>query len=190
MRKALLCIALVAGVAGAAAAKIEIRTERDKTFAFKGVRTWNWHPDGAGDVKMMSTATDDSKRIHDQLDPVITQAVDKELAARGLARRTEGPPDLLVNYYVLVMPATTSTDLGHFLPSVNEYGLPPIPRATTYLRAFERGSLVLDVVAPTLKTVVWRGIAQTEVNRDLSDQDRQARIAKAVHDIIKKLPTK
>ena len=58
------------------------------------------------------------------------------------------------------------------------------------LRAFERGSLVLDVTSPALKTVVWRGIAETEVDRDLTDADRKARIEKAVQDIVKKLPTK
>jgi hypothetical protein len=191
MRQILVGFALVAGIAtAAAAAKVEIRTQRDKSFSFKNLRTWDWHPDGAGDVKMMSTSFDDPKKVHEQLDPVITQAVEKELATRGLNRRAGGQTDLLVNYYLLVMPATSSTEMGQFLPSVAEYGLPPIKQATNYMRAFERGSLVIDIVAPALKTVVWRGIAQTEVNRELSDQDRQARIDKAVQDIIKKLPAK
>jgi hypothetical protein len=191
MRQVMVCFALVAGlVSAAAAAKVEIRTQRDKSFSFSNLHTWDWHPDGAGDVKMMSTSFDDPKQVKEQLDPVITQAVEKELATRGLNRTPGGKTDLLVNYYLLVMPATSSTEMGHFLPSVAEYGLPPIKQATNYMRAFERGSLVIDVVAPALKTVVWRGIAQTEVNRELSDQERSARINKAVQDIIKKLPAK
>jgi hypothetical protein len=191
MRQVVLCFALVAAlVTAATAAKVEIRTQRDKSFSFKNLRTWDWHPDGAGDVKMMSSTLDDPKRVREQLDPVITQAVEKELATRGLNRTPGGQTDLLVNYYLLVMPATSATQMGDFLPSVAEYGLPPIKQATNYMRAFERGSLVIDVVAPALKTVVWRGIAQTEVNRELSDEERRARINKAVQDIIKKLPAK
>ncbi len=58
------------------------------------------------------------------------------------------------------------------------------------LRAFERGSLVLDVTSPAKKSVVWRGVAETEVDRELSDDARKARIEKAVQDIVKKLPAK
>jgi hypothetical protein len=46
------------------------------------------------------------------------------------------------------------------------------------------------LAAASLKSVIWRGIAKTEVNRDLSDAERQARLEKAVQDIVKKLPTK
>jgi hypothetical protein len=142
-------------------------------------------------VKLMTTAMDkeQSGQWHALLDPIITRAVEKELSARGFERKPGGA-DFIVNYYVLTMPGTSSHEMGQFLPSVAEYGLPPIPRATTMLRAFERGSLVLDVSSPALKSVVWRGIAETEVNRELSDDARRARIEKAIQDIVKKLPTK
>ena len=189
MRPFVLGLALLIGLTSSAtAAKVEIRVQRDKQFSFKGIKTWDWHPDGAGDVKMMTNTFDDPKRIHEQLDPVITAAVEKELAARGFTRSTGGGSDLLVNYYVLVMPSSASTSVGQFLPGVNEYGLPPFPASTTYLRAFEKGSLVLDLVAPAQKSVVWRGVAQAEVNRELTPEERRARIGKIVADILKKLP--
>jgi hypothetical protein len=191
-RSILLLVLLLAGVtSGLAAPKVKIRTQGDKTFSFKNLRTWDWHADGAGEVKLMTTATDmeRSKQVHATLDPVITKAVEKELSARGFERKPGGA-DFIVNYYVLTVPGTASNQMGQFLPSVAEYGLPPIPQATTMLRAFERGSLVLDVTSPAKKSVVWRGIAETEVDRELSDDVRKARIEKAVQDIVKKLPAK
>ena len=188
----LLLLALLANVAvPSAAPKVKIRTQWDKTFSFKNLKTWDWHADGAGEVKLMTTQTEmeRSKEWHATLDPIITAAVEKELSARGFARKPGGA-DFIVNYYVLTLPGTASNEMGQFLPSVAEYGLPPIPRTTTMLRAFERGSLVLDVTSPALKSVVWRGIAETEVDRDLTDANRKARIEKAVQDIVKKLPTK
>jgi hypothetical protein len=174
-----------------AAPGVEIRTQRDKTFSFKNLRTWNWHADGAGEVKLMATQTDmeQAEQWHAALDPIITAAVERELSARGFQKLPAGG-DLIVNYYVLTLAGTSSQEMGQFLPGVAEYGLPPIPRATTMVRAFERGSLVLDITSPAQKSVVWRGIAETEVDRRISDADRKTRIEKAVKDIVKKLPTK
>lgn len=173
------------------AQKIKVHVERDKEFKFKGLRTWNWHPDGAGDVKMLSMSTDDPKPIKAMLDPMVVASVEKALTARGLQKDTAGPTDLLVNYYILVMPATTSTQVGQFLPPVTEYGIPVImapTTPTTRLKAFEQGTLVLDLVAPALKSVIWRGIAETEAHRDYTPEQRRARIDKAVQEIVKKLP--
>jgi hypothetical protein len=184
-------VALMLAVATVVVAqKIEVRVQHDKSFKFAGLKTWNWHPDGAGDVKMLTRAGEDPAPIKARFEPVILDAVEKELGARALTRRTDGPADLLVNYYVLVMPATNSTQLGHFLPSVAEYGLPPFTTPTTRMKAFEQGTLVLDFVAPALKAVVWRGIAETEARRDFTPEQRRVRIEKGVHEILKKLPKK
>jgi hypothetical protein len=191
-RSILLLVLLFASVtSGLAAPKVKIRTQADKTFSLKNLRTWDWHADGAGEVKLMTTAMDmeRSKQVHATLDPIITKAIEKELSARGFERKPGGA-DFIVNYYVLTVPGTASNQMGQFLPSVAEYGLPPIPQATTMLRAFERGSLVLDVTSPAKKSVVWRGIAETEVDRELPDDVRRARLEKAIQDIVKKLPTK
>jgi hypothetical protein len=187
----LVALVLFANAVSFAAPKVKIRTQEDRTFSFKNLRTWDWHADGAGEVKLMTTQMDmeRSKEWQAALEPIITAAVEKELSARGFERKPGGA-DLIVNYYILTVPGTASNEMGQFLPSVAEYGLPPIPRTTTMLRAFERGSLVLDVTSPALKSVVWRGIAETEVDRDLSDAARKARIEKAIQDIVKKLPTK
>ncbi len=173
------------------AQKIKVHVERDKKFEFKGLRTWNWHPEGAGDVKMLSMSTDDPKPIKKMLDPMVVASVEKALTARGLQKDTASPTDLLVNYYVLVTPATTSTQVGQFLPPVTDYGIPLIMgpvTPTTRLKAFEQGTLVIDVVSPARKSVIWRGIAETEVHRDYTPDQRRVRIDKAVQEIVKKLP--
>lgn len=186
-------LALVIAPLTADAQRIKIRVERDKSFAFAGLRTWTWHPDGAGDVKMLSMSTDDPKPIKAMLEPMVVSSVEAALGARGLVRRPDGPTDLVVNYYILVTPATSSTQLGYYLPPVTDYGLPVMlvgATPTTQLRAFEKGTLVLDVIAPALKSVVWRGLAETEIHREFTPEQRRARIDKAVREIVKKLPKK
>ena len=113
-RSILLLIALLANVAFVTAApKVKIRTQADKTFSFKNLRTWDWHADGAGEVKLMTTQMDmeRSKQVHATLDPIITAAVEKELSARGFERKPGGA-DFIVNYYVLTVPGTRRTRWG------------------------------------------------------------------------------
>src|SRR4029453_5368561 len=98
-RSILLLVPLLAGVtSGLAPPKGKIRPQGDKTFSFKKLRTGDWHADGAGEVKLMTTATDmeRSKQVHATLDPVITKAVEKELSARGFERKPGGA-DFIVN---------------------------------------------------------------------------------------------
>ena len=94
-RSILLCIVLLANLAAVVAApKVKIRTQADKTFSFKNLRTWDWHPDGAGEVKLMTTAIakEQSKKWHDALDPIITRPSRKscpdEASSESLAART------------------------------------------------------------------------------------------------------
>src|SRR6185369_1079169 len=86
---------------GVEAAKTDISVDFDKSFPFAGLRTWAWHPDGAGDVKMAVSSQDDPKRVAARVDPVIIPAVERELGARGFSPIAERP-DLYVHYYVLV----------------------------------------------------------------------------------------
>ena len=62
--------------------------------------------------------------------------------------------------------------------------------ATMSLDIIQRGSLVLDVVSTSLARVVWRGVAQTDIDQSKTDAQRNALIREAVHDLVKKLPGK
>src|SRR5215831_3116996 len=81
------------------AAETDLKVDYDKTFSFAGLRTWTWHPDGAGDVRLAVSSQDDPKRVAARVDPVIVPAVEREMTARGFARAEA--PDVYVHYYVL-----------------------------------------------------------------------------------------
>jgi hypothetical protein len=173
-----------------ASAKVKIETKRDKSFNFKGARTYTWHPEGAGDVKILQDTKEDPEKVKQQLEPMIRPAVDRELAARGLAAAAAPPADLYVTYYVLIGAGASSQYMGQFLGNVAEWGMPPFPGATQSLEIYEQGSLIVDLVDPKQKAVVWRGIARAEVDRRMDDTARRKRIDDAIKDMLGKLPTK
>src|SRR5439155_1471505 len=76
-------------------AKTDIRVDYDKTFSFVGLRTWTWHPDGAGDVRLAVSSYDDPKKVASRVDPIIIPTVEREMPARGLARAADGISDAL-----------------------------------------------------------------------------------------------
>ena len=187
---AVVVIALLAVAAVGVGAKVKVRTEHDKTFDFRGVRTYAWHPDGLGDVKVLEANADDPARLRAKLEPVIKAAVEAQLARRGLVPAAGGQPDLHVYYYVLIGAGTSSQYMGQFLTSTPEWGLPVMSGPTTSIKAYEQGSLVLDLSAPSLKSTVWRGVAQAEVDRQKSDAERSQRIQDAVKEMLGKFPPK
>ena len=174
----------------ALSAGVKVRSEYDKSFDFRGLTTWAWHPESAGDVRMAVTADDDPAAMKERFEPVILDAVQKEMAARGLnLAAAGGAPQLYVNYYVLISTNQSRQTMGQFLPTVPEWGIPPFSYgATQSLKVFEEGSLVLDVTSTKTRQLIWRGMAVAELQRKSAPQDRDTRLRAAIAEVVKKFP--
>ena len=79
--------------------------------------------------------------------------------------------------------------MGQFLPVVTEWGVPRL-RQTTALNVYPMGTLVLDVASPDVQHVVWRAVAQAEIDLEKTEAQRAVRIKSVVHDVVAKLPRK
>jgi hypothetical protein len=181
-------VILALGAIAGAGVKLKV-LHRDKNFDFGGVRTWAWHPDGAGDVKMVLTPDDDPVTMRERVEPTIKQAVEEALASRGLSMRADGQmPELYVTYYVLLSANAHAETAEMFGATTPNWALPALAEPTTNLRFLEQGSLVLDISSTANRTVVWRGAAQAEIDRSRTEPERRARIQQAIKDLLKKLP--
>src|SRR5689334_4166137 len=164
-------IAVVLALASARpAAKTEITIQYDKKFSFAGLRTWAWHPDGAGDVRLALTAKDDPKRVAARVDPIIIPTVERELGARGLTR-SDGQSDLYLHYYVLGTVGQAAQVHGQFLPATPEWGIPPFTASTSALSIYPMGTLIIDITSPVAGGIVWRGAAAREIDLEKSDDE-------------------
>ena len=170
------------------AAKTDIKVDFDKTFSFATLKTWSWHPEGRGDVRMAVSSQDDPKLVAARVDPVIIPAVERELSARGFSRAAAA--DFYVHYYVLATLKQDAQVMGQFLPTVPEWGIPPFNAATQSLSIYPVGTLVLDVTAPAGGPIVWRGAAQRTINIDKPDAERRKVLEEAIRDLIRRIPKK
>lgn len=183
-------VALAFVVAPALDAKVKIRVQHDETFDFGTLKTWAWYPSGAGEVKMLISADDDPAQLKAQVDPIITEAVARELAKRGMVPAPAGSKaDVHVLYYLLISVGDSSQAMGQFI-NTPAWGLPPISGGTTSLEVYEQGSLVLDLIAVSQKSTVWRGVAQAEIDWEKTSAQRRQRIQDAIRDMLAKYPPK
>jgi hypothetical protein len=179
-----------ASAAVSPAAATDITVEYDRKFAFSGLSTWAWHPDGAGDVRLAVSADDDPRRVAARLDPVIVPSVERELAARKFTQTTADRADLHVHYYALVTIGEMSQFQGQFVAPVPEWGLPPFVPSTTALSVYPFGTLIIDITAPAREAIVWRGAARRKVNLERPDEERRKVMERAIRDLFRKFPPK
>jgi hypothetical protein len=193
-RRAVKAAVLVAWLCAAVVvhgAKVKTRAEGDPKFNFREVKTWGWHSSGTGEVIMARASDDDPAPVKKRVDPLIVAAVGRELGARGwVPAPPGGATDVTLHYYLLVTIGHNAQVFGQFLPAVPEWGVPPFNGGTQSLDIITRGSLVLDIVSTSLSRVVWRGVAQTDLDEAPSDAQREKIINEASSDLIKRIPLK
>ena len=167
-------------------ASVKVHTGFDKAFDFTRVHTWGWNPAGAGNLMVARTADEDPAATKRVVDPIVREAVETEMPRRGLTLST--PPDVTLTYYVLLTIGQSAQQMGQFLPSVAQWGLPPFAPATTSLKVIEQGSLVFDLSAKG--QVVWRGVGEAQIKMNLDRDKRIELIHEAVHEILDEYPPK
>jgi len=194
MKNALRLVAVIAvsllltGVV--ALAGVKVRADFDKEYDFTKPKTFGWHPDGAGEIKMLQLSGDDPVKMLERFDPIMKDAIATELAKRGLLLATNGKPDIVIHYYVLIGPNSESQFRGQFIGAVPPWGLPDFAMTTTSFKVFEQGTVVLDLMDAPRKEIVWRGVAETEIQRQRTPAEREVRIRSGVADLLKKFPPK
>lgn len=170
------------------AAKIKISVQAAPKYDGAGFKTWAWAADGPGQVIMARSSKDDPAPIQKTFGPTIADAVAKELGTRGLTASDVGTANLHAHYYLLIAVGFNTQQFGQFLPAVPEWGIPPFSGGNQAYEIISTGSVVLDLLSTSGKRIVWRGIAQAEIDSEKTDEQRHARIREAMHDLLLKYP--
>jgi hypothetical protein len=170
------------------AAKIKISVQSAPKYDGAGLKTWAWAADGPGQVIMARSSKDDPAPIEKTFGPTIADAVAKELGTRGLTAADAGTADLHAHYYLLIAVGFNTQQFGQFLPAVPEWGIPPFSGGNQAYEIISTGSVVLDLISTSAKRIVWRGIAQAEIDSEKTDEQRHERIREALHSLLLKYP--
>jgi hypothetical protein len=123
----------------------------------------------------------------------IQQAIDAELATKGLTKTEDDKADLYVAYQVAVDQekrldtySTGGVGWGWY-----GYGYPGMGGSThTTTSTINVGTLSLDMYEAGAKQLVWRGRASKTLDAKAKPEKRQKNIAKAVKKLLKNYPPK
>ena len=133
------------------------------------LRTYDWMPEAQGEAQSAEEVLQRNTRI----DTRVKNAVDAQLAAKGLRRDPENP-DFLIAFQISTKDKVRARN----------YTFVSDKRLETY----EEGTLVLDFVAPNGKDLLWRGVATRTLDSNPTPEKTDKRINGAVEEILKDFP--
>jgi hypothetical protein len=165
-----------------ACSSITVSSDYDPKADYSAYRTYDWAPRAEQPVK-------DPVLDNALLDGRIRHAVETELAAKGLEKDGAGKPDLLIAYHVAVqgkldIAQTPNYSYGPYW----RYG--SYAGSSAYVRQYDEGTLILDLIDVSTKQLVWRGSAQAEVKKEVTPEEQQRRINEVVRKILERYPPK
>ncbi len=169
--------ALVSVVLLSGCASISTGADYPAGIRLEQYKTFDW---GGGDSMPVGDPRLDRNPFFDAR---VRSAVELELAAKGL-RRVTASPDLLVHYHASIRQRVDVVRADE----ARGYSSPEI-RASEKVVEFEEGTLVVDVVEPKGKVVVWRGWSQTDVGGLIDDpRAMEKRINASVRKMMERFP--
>ena len=186
------CLGLTIFIAAlAGCSTMEINTDFDPSASFAGLKTYAW-------LDEPRKATGDP-RIDDNpfLEGRVHAAVDKELSAKGMVLSSSGTPDFLVAYHVSLDQQRSVQHLNNY------YGYGPgwgytyagargagyyASPSSTYVYTYDEGTLILDIVKPEERQLMWRGSARDEVRFSSNPGKESAQLNEAVSRMLEQFP--
>jgi hypothetical protein len=175
---AIAALVVSAGLAGCT--NIKIAADYDPNASFEGLDSYAWLPrpqPKTGDARLDSTLVDQRVR----------RAVDSALAAKGIRLATERPRFLVA--YNLALDKKIRVDTIHHGYGHGRYGWHGAYVATdTRVREYEVGSIILDILEPRSRNLLWRGTASAKVTESASPEQREKRINQAVSRMLERFP--
>lgn len=179
-----LVAAFLALVLAGCAPSIRVSHDYDPSADYSGYRTWSWLAQPVPEVI--------DPRVHNDLvDERVRRVVERALASKGYQKLDPGQGDFGVRYHAAIegkVSVQTINDTYGYGPG---WGPGPARGATTqtYVREWNEGTLVLDVVDGKSRKLVWRASAQAEVSAEPPPpEERDETLKQAVDDMLADFP--
>jgi hypothetical protein len=183
LRAALLVTLFSLGLA--ACSGIRVETDYNPETDFAALKRYAWLPNVAqGKDPQVSV----DPRVHNSLvDARVRSAVDRELAARGFEKTASSAAEFLVTYYVNLESKldvqTLQRSYGYGYRSWGGgFG------SETTMTQYDEGTLLIDFVDARGKALLWRGAGSARLSGSSSPEKREARVNRAVQEILKRFP--
>ena len=163
---------------------ITVSQDYEKEYNFAGLKTFAWKPN---DNKSYGV------KDNDLLDKRIRTAIENTLQAKSYQRVDSFNPDFFVSYHYDVEQKIKSSGLSGGVAigrsSYGGFGGVGLSSGSD-VRAYDQGTLLIDITIPLGDKLVWRGVATQSVSDHTSPEESTMRINETVEKILTQFPPK
>ena len=168
-----------------------VKSVYDPFASFPKSGTYAWMP---GSQRLI----DDPRIDLAEVDKRIRSAVDRGMAAKGFQPASQDTADILIAYHAALESrldaATVNENYWSWgYGSDGSWGYGPnrkVSRGPDTGPVYEKGSIVLDIVDPGTKRLLWRGSAEAHIVVSVSTEEKERRTDRAVQAILARFPPK
>ena len=170
-------------------ARANVKVDKDPKFDFTSIKTFGWNAK-PGEVKIFVTqkSNERAEPAQRKYEPVLMQTVDESLTKLGYTKAAGAAPDFELIYYVLVTTGSTSQQMGQFLPTNAQWGIPLWSPNTSGLDIYPSGAIILDAISPAGGKLIWRGMIEAKVEMTASEAERAKRTKDFMTQLVAKFP--
>lgn len=182
MKKTLLLSAVALLFVASSALGQDVRYNFDKSADFSKFKTYKW------------VTLKDASKVNDLANQQIMDAVDAELATKGLTKVTDDTANLYIGYQAGVGQekqfTSFSSDWGYGRGWYGGWYGPAGGMSTTTgsTSTIYVGQLAVDMYDSANHTLVWRGLASKTIDEKAKPEKQQKNLAKAVKKLLKNYP--
>ncbi|MCY1045116.1 DUF4136 domain-containing protein [Corallococcus sp. bb12-1] len=182
-------VPVLVGLGLASCAGVDVGTNYDPAAVQRidNFRTYSW--------MAQPQKTQDARINNDITDSRVKEAVNQDLQSRGYRKVDASEnPDFLIGWQGAIDTRLSAEMVDNY------YGYPwdpfwgsyygPYGGGGTYVRQYDVGTLILDVVDAKEKKLVWRGTAQANLGDTPSIQSAGKKLDEGVEKMMKEFPPK
>jgi len=170
---------------------VQVQSDYDSKANFTNLKTFAWLPEPqkkTGDPRI-----DDNSLLANR----IHRSVDSVLGAKGFRKVALEEADFAIGYHVTLSKQTDVQVINRYYDygpgwggrygARNPYYYGP-GRSQAYVFEFDMGTLILDIVKPEQRQLIWRGSATDEVNFSASKEAKDEKVQQAVEKVFADFP--
>ena len=171
------CILFAAGCSN-----IPVSIDFDPSVSFSGFNSYAFLPN-------QPQPTQDPRLHNSLIDGRVRSAVNRQLKARDFNEVPIESADFLVMFH-LGLETGIDVQTIHASHRYSRRGWSAGTSSRTTVREYERGTLLIDFLMPTDRSLVWRGSASARIRQTSDPTQRERRINEAVERILDRFPPK
>lgn len=118
----------------------------------------------------------------------VVAALESDLESKNYTKVSKEEADLIFVFHTdITSKSDISTDYQSVGFGMYRFGGGMMATTTTY--NYNEGTLIIDALSPKTKKIVWRGVGQTEVQKQKTPEDKRKYVNSIVTQIMAKFPS-